>query len=633
MHWTGYGHLLPSLPLTPPDIKIVGSKRFQKYAKNNNESVCLLRFFPSSPQEHISASTSSLSFEDLGGVEPLEGSSSPANVTDHLKFIPQKLMPWADSVFSPSEFDRLPPHRPYDVDIELEEGKVPPFGPLYRLTPAERDALAEHLTTNLKRGHIRCSSSSAAAPVLFIRKKTGELRLCVDFRGLNAITKKNRYPLPLVSDLLDRVQGCKVFSVIDLKSAYSHIRIKEGDEWKTAFRTPYGLFEHLVTPYGLTNAPAAFQAFIQDTLRDFLDIFCVVYLDDILIFSRSQAEHDIHVAKVLDRLREALLCANPTKCEFDKSEVEYLGYIIGADGIRMNPKKLETITSWPIPTNVKEVQSFLGFANFYRRFINGYSRLTLPLTNLTHKSAVFDFSGPPLAAFETLKQKFIAAPILCHFDPSSPTTVSTDASDFALSAVVQQPDNHGNLHPVAFYSRKLTPAEINYEIHDKELLAIVAAFREFRAWLLGASHPILVVTDHNNLKYFMSSQILNRRQARWAMFLSDFDFRLTWGPGITNVADAPSRRPDFVPQKGDDTLECQQKTILTPQHTQFLTSPSPINSPLEPTASALTTLAIDNSVLLKRFKTAFREDTEWREALVQGNPDFTTESGLVFHKG
>ena len=177
--------------------------------------------------------------------------------------------------------------------------------------------------------------------------------------------KKNHYPLLLISDLLDQVQGCKVFSVIDLKSAYSHIRIKEGDKWKTAFRTPHGLFEHLVTPYGLTNAPAAFQAFIQDTLRDFLDIFCIVYLDDILIFSHSWTEHDIHVAKILDWLHDAQLCANPAKCEFDKSEVEYLGYIIGADGIRMNPKKLETITSWPVPTNVKEVQSFLGFANFY----------------------------------------------------------------------------------------------------------------------------------------------------------------------------------------------------------------------------------------------------------------------------
>ena len=286
-----------------------------------------------------------------------------------------------------------------------------------------------------------------------------------------------------------------------------------GDEWKTAFCTPHGLFEHLVTPYGLTNVPAAFQAFIQDTLRDFLDIFCIVYLDDILIFFHSQAEHDIHVAKILDQLCDAQLCANSTKCEFDKSKVEYLGYIIGADSIRMNPKKLKTITSWPVPTNVKEVQLFLGFANFYHRFVDGYSHLTIPLTNLTQKSVTFDFSEAALAAFATLKQKFIEAPVLRHFNPSLPTTPSTDAFDFALSAVVQQPDSSGALHPVAFYSQKLSPAKINYKIHDKEPLAIVAAFREFRAWLLGAAHPISVITDHNNLKYFVSSQVLNRQQA------------------------------------------------------------------------------------------------------------------------
>ena len=204
-----------------------------------------------------------------------------------------------------------------------------------------------------------------------MRKKTGGLRLCVDYRGLNAITNKNRYPLPLIDDLLDRVQGCSRFSVIDLKNAFNLVRVKEGDEWKTAFRTPLGLYEYLVMPMGLTNAPSTFQAFIQDTLRDYLDVFCVVYLDDILIFSRSQDEHDQHVMKVLDRLKAARLYANADKCEFDKTEVTYLGYLLGADGIRMDPKKLDTVASWPEPASVKDIQSFLGFTNFYRRFIDG----------------------------------------------------------------------------------------------------------------------------------------------------------------------------------------------------------------------------------------------------------------------
>ena len=187
----------------------------------------------------------------------------------------------------------------------------------------------------------------------------------MDYRGLNAITKKNRYPLPLTDDLLDRVRDCKVFSVIDLKNAFNLIRIKDGDEWKTAFRTHLGLFEYLVMPFGLTNAPATFQAFIQDTLRDLLDIICVVYLDDILIFSRTQEEHDHHVRIILQRLRDANLFANAKKCEFDKDEVEYLGFILGRHGLRMHPKKLSTIIDWPEPTSVKQLQSFLGFANFY----------------------------------------------------------------------------------------------------------------------------------------------------------------------------------------------------------------------------------------------------------------------------
>jgi len=627
--WNGFGHSSPPLH-PPPNIKLVGLRRFTKCLKSNPNSFSYIRFLPTGSPAYLRATSPAPHSDDVDSQVPPPSD----NDKEWLSHIPQKYMPWLSSVFARSEFDKLPNHRPYDVDIELEEGKTPPFGPLYRLTREERENMAEYVNTNLKRGHIRRSTSSAGAPILFTRKKTGELRLCVDFRGLNAITKKNRYPLPLVNDLLDRVQGCSIFSLIDLKSAYSHIRIKEGDEWKTAFRTPLGLFEHLVTPYGLTNAPAAFQSFIQDTLRDLLDIVCVVYIDDILIFSRSQEEHNEHVKLVLDRLRDAHLCANPAKCEWDKSEVEFLGYIIGVDGIKMNPKKLDTITNWPVPTSAKEIQQFLGFTNFYRRFIDSYSRITIPLTNLTKKNVPFHFSEAAHHAFETLKQKFISYPVLRHFDPSKPSTLSTDASDFALSGILLQPDDLNRLHPVAYWSRKMSPSEINYEIHDKELLAIIDCFRDMRAWLLGSPFPISVISDHKNLEYFMTTRTLNRRQARWAMFLTDYDFRLDWAPGRSNVADAPSRRPDYEPKKGDDTLLCQDRRLLTAKHTErlFSTSSTSENSP-PPSNLALTTLSIDNSTLLERFKTAFREDVEWREAVVHGNSDFVAESGLIFHKG
>lgn len=288
------------------------------------------------------------------------------------------------------------------------------------------------------------------------------------------------------------MQGCKVFSVIDLKNAFNLIHVREGDEWKTAFRTHLGLFEYTVMPFGLTNAPATFQAYIQDTLHDILDVVCIVYLDDILIFSRTQEEHDRHCLMVLEQLRKGRLFANAEKCEFDKPEVEYLGYIIGAQGIKMNPKKLQTVMDWPVPLSVKDVQSFLGFSNFYRRFIKNYSRIALPLHNLTKKfPAPFHFSSDALSAFNTLKSAFTVAPILLHFNPDLPSTLITDASDFAISGIHLQPADDNILHPVSFFSRKLTPAEINYETHDKELLAINESFRDMRAWLIGTKAPIM----------------------------------------------------------------------------------------------------------------------------------------------
>jgi hypothetical protein len=327
----------------------------------------MLQFHDSKSREYIN------SLNNAPPPEPIPNSIPSEPPPDFKSFIPEKYHDYANTVFNPTEFEKLPEHRPFDIDIDLEEGQTPPFNRMYRLTETEREAVAEYIHSNLKRGHIRRSTSSAGAPALFTRKKTGEIRLCVDFRGLNAITKKNRFPLPLVDDLLDRVRGCKFFTVIDLKSAYSHLRIREGDEWKTAFRTHLGLFEHLIVPYGLTNAPAAWQAFIQDVLSDLIDVVCVVYLDDILIFSKTQEEHDTHMKLVLDRLCTAHLCANPKKCEFDKLEVEYLGFIITSEGIKMNPKKLDTITDWPKPEKLKDLQGFLGFTNFYHCFIHNYS--------------------------------------------------------------------------------------------------------------------------------------------------------------------------------------------------------------------------------------------------------------------
>ena len=476
-------------------------------------------------------------------------------------------LPYSDfsDVFEKSNADRLPEHRPYDCPIDLIEGACPPFGPIYGLSEPELEALRSYLDDNLANGFIQPSKSPAGAPILFVKKKDGSLRLCVDYRGLNKVTVRNRYPLPLIPELLDRLRSARVFSKIDLRGAYNLVRIKPGDEWKTAFRTRYGHFEYKVMPFGLTNAPAVFQHMMNDIFREYLDHFVVIYLDDILVFSSSAEEHTRQVRLVLTKLREHGLYAKREKCEFDRTSVEFLGYVISPSGITMDTRKVATIQAWPVPTRLKEVQSFLGFANFYRRFIQGFSTLVQPLIALTRKGVPFRWSSDAQLSFDTLKQAFLTAPVLAHPDPSRPFQVETDASDFAIGAVLSQPDATGTLHPVAFHSRKFTAPEINYPVYDKELAAIISAFREWRPYLAGAQHRIQVLTDHKNLIYFTTSRTLNRRQARWSTFLADYDFEIVFRPGPQHgKADALSRRSDFALQPGDEAYAQQSHCLLKP---------------------------------------------------------------------
>ena len=411
-------------------------------------------------------------------------------------------------------------------------------------------------------------TSPAGAPILFVKKRDGSLRLCVDYRGLNKITIKNRYPLPLIGESLDRLRSATVFTKLDLRAGYNLVRIAKGDEWKTAFRTRYGHYEYRVMPFGLTNAPATFQNLMNDVLRDFLDDFAIVYLDDILIFSRSLAEHKPHVRLVLERLRANGLFAKPEKCAFHRDEIEYLGFIISASGVKMDPKKVSAIVDWPKPSSVRDLQVFLGFANFYRRFIRGYSKIASPLTRLLRKDQEFEFDAAANQAFSQLKVAFTTAPVLAHFHPDRPSTIETDASDFAIAAIISQPDENGVMHPIAFHSRKLTPPELNYEIHDKEMLAIVTALREWRAYLEGAMHPFTVYTDHKNLEYFTTTKVLNRRQARWSELLANYNFTIVYRPGRSmGKPDAMTRRHDF--SEGSKASDTPPRTLLKPNQLQL----------------------------------------------------------------
>ncbi|KAK3568022.1 hypothetical protein QTP86_028613, partial [Hemibagrus guttatus] len=331
-------------------------------------------------------------------------------------------------------------------------------------------------------GHIRPSTSPVAAGFFFVGKRDGGLQPCIDYRGLNAITVRYPYPLPLVPAALEQLRGARVFTKLDLRSAYNLVRIREGDEWKTAFHTTSGHYEYCVMPFGLTNAPAVFQALINGVFQDLLGKGVIAYIDDILVYSSSMEEHVRMVREVLGRLQQHHLYVKLEKCEFHRSTVTFLGYVISRHGVEMDVVKVQAVTEWPAPTSVRELQRFLGFANFYRRFIRNYSSVAGPLTSLLRgKPKKLTWTDPARSAFQQLKNSFTTAPILRHPDPDLP---------------------------------KLMSAEVNYDVGNRELLAIKAALEEWRHWLEGARHPFQVLTDHRNLEYLRGAKRLNPRQAR-----------------------------------------------------------------------------------------------------------------------
>lgn len=502
---------LPFVPSTAPppvlDIAWVDSSQLNAIASLSSSTVGTLMY------SEKSLELSAISSDELRAAPFPDDMTDPPDFVDTLRAVIPSEYHDLLSAFSKAKADVLPPHRPYDLSIDLEPGKQPPYGPLYSLSAIELQALSTWLDENLSKGFIRASQSPAGAPILFVKKKSGELRLCVDYRALNNITIKNRYPLPLIPEALDRLRSARIFTKLDLRGAYNLIRVKEGDEWKTAFRTRYGHFECLVIPFGLTNAPAVFQHFMNDKFRDLLDVCVLIYLDDLLIFSDTPEQHTLHVRQVLQRLIDNNLYAANHKCVFNVTTVEFLGFIITPEGVSMCQDKVNSVMSWPEPTKVRELQQFLGFANFYRRFIKGYSRIIAPMTRLLRKEVKFEFDMPARSAFNSIKESFSLGQVISHYDPALPSLIETDASDYAISGILSQ--YHGTvLRPVAFMSRKMNPAERNYEIHDKELLAIVESVKIWRHYLEGLSLPFTILTDHQALQYFQTSKTLTRRQAR-----------------------------------------------------------------------------------------------------------------------
>ena len=375
----------------------------------------------------------------------------------------------------------LPQHMAYNHAIDFRNNSTPPWGPIYLLNETELEELHKWLMEMTTMGAVRESKSACSSPMLFVPKghRRG-LRLCIDYRAINKITVPNRYPLPNMDELKERVRGAKYFNKIDLKNGYHLIQTKEGDIWKTAFHCRYGLFENTVMPFGLSNAPATFQGMINHIFRDTLDQGMSAFMDDIIIWSQTlEGLHDA-TRKVLRRLRDNRLCILPDKCEWVQHQIEFLGYMVWGQEVEMMDEKVETVKKIEPVKTLKDVQHFPGFANFYRRFIKDYSKIIHPMTNSTFLEKHEWQSTPEIEqAQKHLVQAFTSANVLRHYDPEAPAIVETDASDFALGGILSQ-RYEGRLYPIAFHTRKFTEAEINYDTADKELLAIVDCFKRWR---------------------------------------------------------------------------------------------------------------------------------------------------------
>jgi hypothetical protein len=397
----------------------------------------------------------------------------------------------------PDELPGMPPDRDIEFAMELQPGMTPISKRPYRMPPAELAELKQQLQALLDKGFIRPSTSPWVCPALFVKKKDESLRLCIDYRPLNAVTIKNKYPLPRIDVLFDQLVGAKVFSKIDLCFGYYQIKIRASDIPKTAFSTRYGLYEFLVMSFGLTNAPAYFMYVMNSVFMPELDKFIVVFIDDILVYSKNEEEHAGHLHLVLQRLREHHLYAKLSKCDFWLKEIKFLGHTISQAGIAVDPDKVQEMMNWKPPTSVRQIRSFLGLAGYYRRFIPDFSQIAKPITKLLKKEVKFVWGQKCEDAFHTLRQHLTTAPVLAQPDSSKPFNVYCDASGTGLGCVLMQ-DNR----VIAYASRALRPHEQNYPTHDLELAPVVYALKMWRHYLMGTHFNIF--TDHKSLKYIFT---------------------------------------------------------------------------------------------------------------------------------
>ena len=473
-----------------------------------------------------------------------------------------------NDVFDETETNELFFHKEkLNHAIKLKKEKSSSCDFLYNLSEHELSVFKKYIDKHLKNDFISRSKSSAEASILFIKKTDESLRLCVNYRELNAIVVKNKYSISLITNILNRLRKAKVFIKLDFREVYNLLRIKKKDEWKIAFRTKYETFEYNVLSFELLNEEVSFQSYIDRTLTDFLNKFCICYLNDILIYSKNKKKHEKHVQQILKALKRHRLFAKLNKCSFSKNWVKYLNFIVTTEKIVMNFSRIETITSWSILRTIKKIQSFFEFCNFYKRFIKNYNNIARALTNAT-TNIKFNWTNERQINFQNFQQAFTKVSFLKHFDSEKQIKLKTDASEFEIATILTQLYENTHFHSMIFHFKKLKQFERNYVTHNQELLTIVNAFKVWKHYLKEFTHKIIVFCDHNNLRFFMSLKSLIKRQTHWTEFLTDFDFIIKHKSDKRNSANASSKRSDYKSNESVTLLSLFKLIAITLEKTR-----------------------------------------------------------------